>query len=413
MGLDMHQRKALTEELARRYRTAGKKEKGKILDEFTSVTGYHRKYASHLLTHWGKTTVLRFDGKLLRLKAGRSNTSEERRGRTRVYDREVAEALKKVWAIFGLMCGKHLAVVLRTHLPHPQFLCELGLSSEVREKLQQISAATIDRLLSEERKRNKLKGTSHTKTAGGGILNRIPVRTFAEHPVQPGYFQADLVGHDGGDASGEYCYTLNTTDPATGWCEPRAVRNKAGKWTCEALDWIASHSPIAVHGWHTDNGTEFLNAHMERYCSDRRIDFTRSRIDKKNDNCHVEQKNAAVIRFWVGYLRYEGEQQCALLNELYAHLRLMFNFFYPQRKLIEKHRHGSKVTKRYDEPRSPYRRILESDYVQERTKEQLREQMDELNPLELTQRINEISQKLIAAASRESENQRESLLVRR
>jgi hypothetical protein len=290
---------------------------------------------------------------------------------------------------------------MRRHLPRAEFLHELGLSEEVREKLQRISPATIDRVLAEERKKLEVKGISHTRPATGSLLSRIPVRTFAEQPAQPGYLQGDLVGHDGGDGSGEFCYTLNATDPYTGWCEPRAVMNKAGRWTTAALDRITELCPIPILGWHTDSGSEFINAHMKRYCEGGDILFTRSRFGKKNDNCHVEQKNDAVVRRWVGYLRYEGGEACELLNELYDSLRLLVNFFYPQCKLISKHRIGSKVRKNYDEPRTPYERVMECEQVGEQTKAALTEQMSRLNPLELQRRITTVSEHLLQLAGRD------------
>ena len=312
------------------------------------------------------------------------------------------EALKRVWAVFGMMCGKHLAAAMRTFLPHPEFLAELELEESVREKLQEISPATIDRLLAAERAALSPTGIAHTKPAHGAILQRVPVRTFAEQPREPGYFQVDLVGHDGGEAGGDHCYTLTSTDPATGWSEPRAVRNKAGRWTTEALEWIEAHSPIPVQGWHSDNGTEFLNAHMERHCEAGGFEFTRSRFYKKNDNCYAEQKNDAVVRRWVGYLRYEGEQHCALLNELYDTLRVLVNFFYPQRRLIEKQRIGSKVRKRYDTPKTPYQRVMACEVVDEQRKAALRAQMAELNPLTLQRQLTECSRRLLNAVRRNS-----------
>jgi hypothetical protein len=400
MGLDMQQRRALTEEIAQRYRAAPKREKSKILDEFTAATGYHRKYASHLLTHWGTTRLVQGGGGTVEVKVAHGAQLPERRGRPRTYDTEVVEGLEKVWAAFGMMCGKYLAAAIRTHMHEPAFLAGLALSTRVREKLQLMSPATIDRLLAGARSRLKPYGISHTRPAHGAILAQVPIRTFTEHPAEPGYFQADLVGHDGGEASGEFCYTLTATDPATGWSEPRAVPNKAGKWTVEALDWISLQVPVPVYGWHTDNGSEFLNGHMMRYCRARDIYLSRSRFHKKNDNCYVEQKNDAVVRRWVGYLRYEGEQHCRLLNELYDTLRLLVNFFYPQRKLIEKQRVGSSVRKRYDTPRTPYQRVLESEVIDKETKSALRAQMAELDLLELQRRLNACSQRLLSAVER-------------
>jgi len=404
MGLDMHQRKAVTEKQASRYRAGSKKEKSRILDEFIALTGYNRKYAIHLLSNCGKYTLTRIDGRLVQLKATHTRSGgSERRGRKRYYDEQVEAAVITLWQVFGPMCGKRLEQMIRTFLSIPGCLDEFSFSKEVRKKLGCISAASIDRLLIEERKKDTVRGTCHTRAASAKILARIPVRTFSEQPGEPGHFQADLVGHDGGDARGDFCYTLNATDPATGWIEPRALQNKAGKWSTDALRWINEHSPIPVSGWHTDSGTEFINAHMERFCREQCIEFTRSRFYKKNDNCYVEQKNNSVIRATVGYLRYEGPQACRILNEIYDSLRLLVNFFHPSAKLTQKTRNGSKVSKRYDTPKTPYQRVLDSDAVSPEVKQTLRRQLAELNPLELQREIARGSEKLLRMVEGDSE----------
>lgn len=407
MRLDMHQRKTITEKQAQRYRAANKKEKSKILDEFIALTGYNRKYACHLLSNCGKTTLIRLEGRLIQLKATHTRKrGDDPRGRRRYYDEQVAEAVRTLWHVFGQMCGKRLAAAIRTYLSIPGCLDEFGFTEEVREKLATISAATLDRLLVDERKKNRIRGNTHTRRASPAMLSLVPVRTFAEQPSEPGYFQADLVGHDGGDARGEFCYTLNCTDPATGWVEPRAVQNKAGKWTTEALKWIHTNCPLEIRGWHTDSGTEFLNAHMQRFCSDQSIEFTRSRFYRKNDNCHIEQKNNAVIRHTVGYLRYEGADACEILNEVYDSLRLLVNFFYPSAKLIEKTRRGSQVHKRYDTPKTPYQRVLENTHIEATVKQQLRDRLAELNPVTLQRRIAEGTEKLLQIAETANDNRR-------
>lgn len=399
MGLDMHIRQALTDQLAQRYRGCTKKERSRILDEFVKTTEYNRTYASHLLSNWGKVKLLRLDGKLVRIKAGqRTRQAVEHRGRKRTYDEELQEALIRVWAVYDLMCGKRLVVAMRAVLASEEFRQAMGLSETIRGKLMSISASTVDRLLREERQRAALKGMSHTRRVAGPILRRIPVQTYAEQPGEPGFFQVDLVGHEGGEAQGEFCYTLNATDPATQWCEPRAVKNKAGRWTTEALEWIQENCPVPLRGWHTDCGSEFLNAHMERYCREHDIVFTRSRFGKKNDNCWVEQKNDAVVRNAVGYLRYEGEVACLLLNELYDALRILVNFFYPSQKLLKKQRIGSKVKKRYDTPKTPYQRLIDSGVLDEQAKERLRSQMRRASPLELRRKVNEKTQQLLKLA---------------
>ena len=211
MGLSMGERKALTEQVARRYRRAGKKEKAVMLGEFVQTTGYTRKYAIHLLNSWGRTRLVQIDGRMVKLVVGHPRRAK-RRARPRRYDQEVLKALKQIWYVFDFMCGKRLVVVLRTMLPVLDSFGEIPLTAEVRAKLLTVSAATIDRLLQRERARLSLKGRSHTKP-GTLLKHQIPIRTFADwNEKEPGYFEIDLVAHDGGDASGDFCQTLTITD---------------------------------------------------------------------------------------------------------------------------------------------------------------------------------------------------------
>ena len=276
---------------------------------------------------------------------------------------------------------------------------EIKLDRDTRKKLYRISAATIDRLLSDERKEQTLKGRSHTKP-GTLLKNQIPIRTFAEwDDRRPGFVEIDLVGHDGGDARGEFAQTLDVTDVCTGWTETEAVKNKAQAWIFQALQDIRNRLPFDILGIDSDNGSEFINHHLQRFCSEEKITFTRARSYRKNDNCFVEQKNYSVVRRAVGYARYDTEEEVKLLNEIYGHLRLYTNFFQPVMKLIEKRRVGSRVTKKYDKPRTPYQRVLESPHVPEDRKEQLRNQYATLNPAALKRTITKLQQKLLHTVS--------------
>ncbi len=226
--------------------------------------------------------------------------------------------------------------------------------------------------------------------------SQIPIRTFSEWDEKSlGFVEIDLVGHDGGDARGEFIQTLDVTDVCTGWTETQAVRNKAQVWVFEALKDIQGRLPFELLGIDSDNGSEFINHHLLKFCAEGKITFTRARSYRKNDNCFVEQKNYSVVRRAVGYSRYDTEEQRNILNELYGHLRLYTNFFQPVMKLIEKTRIGSKVIKKYDKPRTPYQRVLESPSVPECKKQQLKEQYATLNPADLKRKITRLQQKLL------------------
>jgi hypothetical protein len=195
------------------------------------------------------------------------------------------------------------------------------------------------------------------------LKRQVPIRTFAEWDEdRPGFCEVDLVGHDGGNLLGEFCQTLTLTCVNTGWTEVRALPNKAQRWVHEALDDLSRELPFPLLGLDTDNGSEFINHQLFRWCADREITFTRSRPFRKNDNCFVEQKNWSVVRQQVGYGRYDTPAELEVLSELYGHLRLYVNFFQPQMRLVEKTRREAKVARRYT-ARTPYRRVLASLHV--------------------------------------------------
>lgn len=391
--MTMGARRSLTDEVVRRYRAAGKRKKGRILDEFVENTGYERKYAIHLLNSWGRDRLVRIDGEWVKLVVGRPR-SRRRRQRPRRYDQAVLVVLKAIWYLFDCMCGRRLVVVLRTTLPQLSTCRGFEISAEVRGKLLTISPATIDRLLHDERARLRLKGRARTRP-GSLLKHQIPIRTFADwNERAPGFFEIDLVAHDGGDAAGDYCQTLTMTDVATGWIDLYGLQNKAQRWTHAAIDAARRSLPIPLQGIDTDNGSEFINHHLVRYCAAHGITFTRSRPYRKNDTCYVEQKNGQVVRRAVGYWRYDTARELAALNALYRTLCLLVNFFYPSMKLVRKTRTGSKVRRSYDAPQTPYQRMLRSEAVSEAVKTRLREQYAELHPVALKQELTRLTEDL-------------------
>lgn len=408
MGLTMKEKQAVTKEIAGRYRKGGKKEKGKILNEFCEITGYARKYAITVLRNWGKESWVWIDGKLVKVVGIRKQKKEGRRKRPRKYDGVVLKVLKQIWYLFDCMCGKRLVVVIRNNLTLLEKYGEVDIDKEVREKLMSISAATVDRVFRKERQKLRVKGRSHTRP-GSILKQQIPIRTFSEwDDAKVGFVEVDLVGHEGGDSRGDYAYTLNVTDVCCGWTEPYAVKNRAQKWVFEGLMDVTKRLPFPLLGIDSDNGSEFINAHLIRYCNKHQITFTRSRPYRKNDNCFVEQKNYTVVRHLVWYMRYDTEEEVATLNEIYRSGRLLMNFFYPSMKLKEKERRGSKVRKRYDAPKSPYERILAREDVEEENKEQLREQRERLNPVELQRKIRRLQEKLLRLAEVKNREQIEA-----
>jgi len=394
--LAMKHRKAVTSEVQDRYIKATKKVKAKILDEFCTTTGYNRVYAARILRLKAGKVIgySRMGGKRIKFVIGKKKKTK--RKRDKIYGYDVFLKLKKIWVIFDFICSRRLAPFMGEAVEKLEKHKEIDLADQVREKLLKISASTIDRLLKSEKDKFKL-GKGRKGTRPGTLLkNSIPIRTFADwDDARPGFTEVDLVGHDGGNGSGDFIQSLNFVDIATCWDITAACMNKAQVHVFKALKAIIARFPFIILGIDSDNGSEFINAIMLRYCAENEITFTRSRAYKKNDSCFVEQKNYSVVRRNVGYSRYDTEEELCLLNELYIYLDHYTNYFQPVVKLQSKTRVGSKVTKKYDEAKTPFRRVLESKYINDKIKEELKVQYDSLNPADLKRKISGLQDKLL------------------
>jgi hypothetical protein len=352
-----------------RYTLGDRTAKQQILDEFVAATGYHRKYAIHLLNHPPK------------------RREPQRRARARKYGGRVRAALEKVWRIANCICGKRLVAVLPHYVEALERHGELDLDAETRCLLLSLSAATADRVLARARAEAKPHGLSTTKP-GTLLKAAIPVRTFAEwDDAQPGFMEVDLVAHCGATTAGEYLNSLDMVDVKTRWVELAALRNRSQATVTAAIMDCQIRLPYPLRGLDSDNGAEFINYDLKHFCEQEQVTFTRCRPYKKNDQAYVEQKNWTAVRQVVGYERYEGEPACTALQALYQPLRLYLNFFQPVMVLVEKQRLGAQVKKRYDVPKTPYQRVLEAPEIDGHTKERLRQLYDMLNPAELLRQI--------------------------
>lgn len=353
-----------------RYTLGNRTVKQQILDEFVAATGYHRKYAIHLLNHPPKRSVA------------------PRRPRRSKYTGQVRAALVNVWRVANCICGKRLVAVLPQYVEALERHGELELDPETRRLLLTLSAATADRLLARVRAETQPHGLSTTKP-GTLLKAAIPVRTFAEwDDAQPGFMEVDLVAHCGMSTAGEYLHSLDMIDVKTRWVELAALRNRSQATVTAAIRDCQMRLPYPLLGLDSDNGSEFINNDLKRHCEQEHITFTRCRPYKKNDQAYVEQKNWTAVRQVVGYERYEGEQACLALQALYHPLRLYLDFFQPVMVLVEKQRLGAKVIKRYDVPKTPYQRILEAPEIDPAAKVRLRQLYDTLNPAELLRQIH-------------------------
>jgi hypothetical protein len=342
MGLMLAERRAITETAAMRYQLASKRGKGTILDELCANTGWHRSHARKALTA-----------------ALQPNIVTPRSPRPSKYGPEVVAALTRCWTVLGMPAGKRLAPMLGELVAVLRHFGELVLDEDAAALLVSMSAATIDRRLAPERRKYQLKGRCTTKP-GSLLKSQIPVRTWADwDDARPGFVEIDLVCHDGGNPAGPHAFTLTVTDIATGWTENRSVPSKEAKCVLAALNDIASKMPFPILGVDSDNGSEFINVHLLQWCEKREITFTRARPGNKNDGCHVEQKNWAVVRTVVGYHRYDTAAELLLLNEIWQLQSKLTNYFYPQQKLMSKVRHGAKVSKKHDTAATPFHRAID------------------------------------------------------
>ena len=398
MELSMHSRHEVIQQVHGRYRKASKAEKGRILDEFVKTTGYTRKYAAWVLAHWGMTVLAHDGGKLVRYRVGTA-FHRSRSGRPRVYGPEVLAVLKDLWFLFDCLCGKRFVPMLRELVGDLAASGYLECDQRIREALARVSPATVDRLLADERRR--LLPHARSATRPGSLLKRqIPLRTFADwSDLTPGFVEADLVALAGGSAYGDFLCTLTMTDIATGWTEVVAVLNKAQRNVFPGLQRARERLPFPLLGLDTDNGSEFINAHLLGWCTREHITFTRSRPWRKNDGCFVEQKNNSVVRRSVGYSRFDSLKALQALNDLYARLRLLVNFVYPSAKLVAKTRSGARVVRRYDRPQTPFARICAHPAVSNEVKQRLVAIRHSIDPVALAREFRSLQDGLIPLAA--------------
>lgn len=370
MKMSQKTREDLLPRLRQRYANAGREAKTKMLDEFCEQWQCNRKHAIKLLggrTGWGGQIGVR-------------------RGAPPKYGAEVVAVIEAIWRASEQPCGKRLKAILPLWLPYYE-ASKGQLDESIREKVLAISAAQIDRVLAPK----KVSGKGLCGTKPGSLLRtQIPIRTDNFDIHRPGFLEADTVAHCGSSLAGDFIWSITYTDICSGWTCNRAVWNKGSGGVVEATRAVEEALPFELLGFDCDNGSEFLNWHLVRYFQERAqpVRFTRSRPYKKNDNAHVEQKNWSHVRQLLGYDRFEDEALCPIINKLYKdYWEPLNNYFMPNAKLIEKHRDGAKVKKRHDAPQTPCDRLLQSEHIDEATKQHLREQRAQMNPFELVNKL--------------------------
>jgi len=370
------------EAVRERYRGARKKGKTKILDEFVAATRLHRKAAVRLLNRAGRQGV------------------KPRSGRPNLYSLEAISALRVVWEASDRLCSKRFHPFLPELIDVMKREGELVVTEEVEALLRRMSASTIDRALRVYRAHSRRHGLSTTRP-GRVLKNAIPLKTFGEWAdSEPGYIEVDLVAHCGDSTQGFYLNTLSAVDVATGWYEPMGVWGKYQEHVTGAIHKIRSQMPMALKGVHSDSGSEFINQKLYGYCKSQGIEFTRSRSYKKNDNCHVEQKNWQVVRRIIGYDRYSSKEALKALDSVYTVARLYINFFQPVMKLVGKSRNGARVHKVFDTAQTPFQRLMASGALTEEQKQALSSIYAALNPVKLLKQIERESMHLWSLAEK-------------
>jgi len=325
----------------KRYKKGDRRDRSKLLDEFCEMTEYHRKYAIALLGRPVDAVV----------------PPGPRRRRGASYGPAVCRALEYCWEHAGYPWSARLKAMLPQWLPWASRHLR-SLTPEVEQALLKISPRQMDRLLADKKRGNKKRLYGHTKP-GQLLKSQIPIRTDNWDVTSPGYLEIDLVVHCGPSASGEFICSFNLTDICTGWTETRAIMGKGEAGVVAALEEIRLELPFDLVAIDSDNGSEFINHHLVRWCKKHTITFTRSRPYKKNDNAHIEQKNWTHVRRIFGWDRYDTAEQCAMMNALYrSELYHMQNLFQPCVKLVGKTRVGSKVRRHYDTAMTPLDRLV-------------------------------------------------------
>jgi integrase-like protein len=354
-----------------RYEKAEGKEKQRILDEFCANCGYHRKHAIRVLNG----------------PAPGEKPRRKRQPRKVTYGSRVISILKAVWEAADYPWSVRLHALLPEWLPWIRL--HFRLTAELERQMLAISARTIDYRLRAHK--GKLRRRLYGRTKPGTLLkHHIPLKTDHGNVQIPGFTEIDLVSHSGNCATGEFCYSLNVTDIYTGWTEMRAVLGRGQEAVRQALEEIRQALPFPLRGIDSDNGSEFINEHLLRYCRARAIQFTRGRPYKKDDNAHIEQKNWTHVRRILGYVRYDTEAAREAINDLYrGELRRFQNLFLPSVKLAKKERVGSRLRRRYEAPQTPGQRVVTSPVADPERVAELRQERARLDPFQLSRRIQE------------------------
>jgi IS30 family transposase len=386
--MTVDERRKYLRKMQKRYQKADRAEKTKLLDEMQDVTGMHRK-------------------SLTRLLSGSLERKSRRRQRGRTYGPEVVSALSAISESLDYICAERLQPSLVWMAQHLSHHGELQLSSSLQSKLACVSVSTVRRLLKDQ-PRDLPRLPRKKPERANRLMREIPARRIPWQEKKPGHFETDLVHHCGVSASGHYVHTLQIIDVATGWSERVAVLGRSSLVLRDAFQRILARLPFPLLEIHPDNGSEFLNYHLLDFWKERasHVQLSRSRPWQKNDNRFVEQKNDTLVRSYLGYDRLDTVEQTNLLNELYEHMWLYYNFFQPVLRLEEKvvspiEGQPSNVKRRFDAARTPFDRLCQTDAISCEEAARLTTLRSSINPRQLRKEIYSLLERLFSLPNAE------------
>ncbi len=381
--MTIDERRKYLRQMKKRYQPANRQERGQLLAEMEQVTELHRK-------------------SLIRLLQGNLSRQPRQRERGRVYETEVDDALRVIAESLDYICPERLTpnlVWMAEQLAHHE---ELHLSESLRVKLGQISVSTVGRILTrlrQDQPRLPRKGPEQANQ----VARDIPMKRILWNEPEPGHLETDLVHHGGPDPSGQYVHTLQLIDVTTGWSERAAVLGRSYVVMAAAFGRIVERLPFCIREIHPDNGSEFLNQHLVRFFKDTipGVKLSRSRPYYKNDNRFVEQKNATLVRAYLGHDRLDTVAQTLALNHLYELMTLYYNLFQPVMRLVQKtvivnDDQTTRLKRRYDLAQTPFDRLCATPAISTQRRAQLDRRRDQINPRQLRQEIYQVLDALFA-----------------
>jgi hypothetical protein len=377
--MPIHERYGYLRRAQKQYLRSARRERSQLLDHMEQITGLHRK-----------TLIRHMNSKIERRPRGRQ------RGRT--YGPRVDDALRVISESLDHICAERLTSQLAPMARHLSAHGELQVSPELLQKLECISVSTVRRRLSKFAHLQQWQLPRRQRPRQSNPLTRdVPMKRIPWNEQVPGHFEVDLVHHCGPSSSGQYVHTMQMIDVATGWSERAAVLGRSQLVMEDAFVHILTRLPFKVLEIHPDNGSEFFNRHLLRLWKDvvKGVQISRSRPFHKNDNRFVEQKNATLVRAYLGDRRLDTVRQTRLLNQLYDKMWLYYNFFQPVLRLTEKTVLSApgqtyRVRRRYAPAQTPFQRLCATDALSETRRQRLHDLRDQTNPRRLRSEIYQL-----------------------